>query len=257
AQGCGPLRRPWRRRLAARALNGAAEVTVRDRLSYEMLLELGVDPAAVTITADPVFALAPGAPEPVATAAASPDPAAAGAAASGGAPAGAAASGGPAVAAGRRGGALGPPGGRLIGRSRRPGPWLGGNAAANTGPLGPGAGRPGGCRRRGFRRRAGRPGSLGRPGRFGRPKRRRPGPPRRPAHRVVSAACSRAGRRRRDEPGAGRPGHGPAASPGRVGRLRGAAAAASRRRRSGARRPAPEAGRARCGFKGRRAGGLV
>lgn len=131
AQGIGPLRRSWLRRLAARALNGAAEVTVRDRLSYEMLLELGVDPAAVTITADPVFALAPGVPEPVATAAASPDPAAAGAAASGGAPAGPAASGGPAVSAGRRGDALGPQGGRLIGLCLRPVPGPDGDAATN------------------------------------------------------------------------------------------------------------------------------
>src|SRR5690606_31940136 len=125
AQGIGPLRRPWLRRLAARVLNGAAEVTVRDRLSYEMLLELGVNPAAVTITADPVFALAPGAPEPVATAAASPDPAA------GGAPAGPAASGGPAVSAGRRGDALGPQGGRLIGLCLRPVPGPDGDAATN------------------------------------------------------------------------------------------------------------------------------
>lgn len=59
AQGVGPLRRPWLRRLAAAAVGAASEITVRDRLSCETLRELGVDPARIRVTADPVFGLAP------------------------------------------------------------------------------------------------------------------------------------------------------------------------------------------------------
>lgn len=58
AQGIGPLRRPMLRVLAGRAVRLAAAVTVRDRLSYELLRELGVDPGRMSVKADPVFSLA-------------------------------------------------------------------------------------------------------------------------------------------------------------------------------------------------------
>lgn len=58
AQGIGPLRRPVLQALAGRAVRLAAAVTVRDRLSYELLQQLGVDPGRMSVTADPVFGLA-------------------------------------------------------------------------------------------------------------------------------------------------------------------------------------------------------
>lgn len=60
AQGIGPLRRPALRRLAGRALAGAAAVTVRDRASAAAAQELGVPAERLAVTADPVFGLAPG-----------------------------------------------------------------------------------------------------------------------------------------------------------------------------------------------------
>ncbi|MBO8142322.1 MAG: polysaccharide pyruvyl transferase CsaB [Firmicutes bacterium] len=58
AQGIGPLRQSWSRRLAARALAGAAMVTVRDAASLALARELGVHPSRLHLTADPVFSLA-------------------------------------------------------------------------------------------------------------------------------------------------------------------------------------------------------
>lgn len=63
AQGIGPLRRPLLRRWAGEALRAATAVTVRDRASAATARELGVDPGRVTVTADPVFALAGDGPE--------------------------------------------------------------------------------------------------------------------------------------------------------------------------------------------------
>lgn len=58
AQGVGPIRRPALRVLARRVLNDAVEVTVRDRLSFDLLRGWGVDEAKLSVTADPVFGLA-------------------------------------------------------------------------------------------------------------------------------------------------------------------------------------------------------
>lgn len=60
AQGIGPLRRRPLRALAQRALVAAAEITVRDRQSYETLRKMGVPEDKMTVTADPVFGLALG-----------------------------------------------------------------------------------------------------------------------------------------------------------------------------------------------------
>jgi len=58
AQGLGPLRRRPLQALARWALNAAAEVTLRDRLSYQLARRLGVDDRKLAVTADPVFGLA-------------------------------------------------------------------------------------------------------------------------------------------------------------------------------------------------------
>ena len=156
AQGVGPLRRPWLRRLAAAGPSGgAAEMTVRDRLSCDDSVELGVDPARIPAHRRIRFCFGAGDPGPDGEAAR-----------------------GPAAADCRRGGLTGERAGRPA-RPRRPAVR---QAEAAT-----------------------------------------PGPPWRPARRSCVCGLSRAGRRRRDEPGAGRPGRGTAASPGRVGRLHSAA----------------------------------
>lgn len=58
AQGLGPLRRPFLRRLAARGLQKADIVTVRDEVSAQEAVSFGVAPNKLLLTADPVFALA-------------------------------------------------------------------------------------------------------------------------------------------------------------------------------------------------------
>jgi polysaccharide pyruvyl transferase CsaB len=62
AQGIGPIRRPALRRLTGRILQGVARITVRDGDSAIELQRMGVGAGsgpAVTVTADPVFALRP------------------------------------------------------------------------------------------------------------------------------------------------------------------------------------------------------
>lgn len=59
AQGLGPLRGWWWRRLAATALRGAAAVTLRDEASLGLARDLGVAPERLTLTADPAFLLQP------------------------------------------------------------------------------------------------------------------------------------------------------------------------------------------------------
>lgn len=59
AQGLGPLRGWWARRLAAGALRGATAVTLRDEDSLRLARELGVPEARLSLTADPAFLLEP------------------------------------------------------------------------------------------------------------------------------------------------------------------------------------------------------
>jgi len=59
AQSIGPLRRRVTKWLVRRGLRGVDLITVRDARSREQLAALGFDPAAIHVTADPVFALTP------------------------------------------------------------------------------------------------------------------------------------------------------------------------------------------------------
>lgn len=59
AQGLGPLRGWWARRLAGGALCGATAVTLRDQESLRLARELGVPEERLTLTADPAFLLEP------------------------------------------------------------------------------------------------------------------------------------------------------------------------------------------------------
>jgi polysaccharide pyruvyl transferase CsaB len=66
AQGIGPIRRPALRRLTGRVLSGVERITVRDADSAAELRRLGVGESgrpSIEVTADPVFALSPAAPE--------------------------------------------------------------------------------------------------------------------------------------------------------------------------------------------------
>jgi polysaccharide pyruvyl transferase CsaB len=58
-QGIGPLRRGISRLAVARVLDRVDAVTVRDAQSAELLQQIGVRRPAVTVTADPTFALSP------------------------------------------------------------------------------------------------------------------------------------------------------------------------------------------------------
>lgn len=57
AQGIGPINHHWHRLVTAWVLQRVQFITVRDRPSYEHLLQWGVAPRRVAVTADPVFAL--------------------------------------------------------------------------------------------------------------------------------------------------------------------------------------------------------
>lgn len=59
AQGVGPLETPLIRRIARRTLRGVAGAGVRDPRSREELIDLGLPPDAVRVTADAAFALEP------------------------------------------------------------------------------------------------------------------------------------------------------------------------------------------------------
>jgi len=65
ANGIGPLTRPANVRRAARAVRGAAAVSVRERASGEELVKMGIPSAAIRVSADPVFTLP--APTPAAS----------------------------------------------------------------------------------------------------------------------------------------------------------------------------------------------
>lgn len=60
--GVGPLRSEEARRYTRLAVGRASAVTVRDAASAALLAEIGVDPARVAVTADPVWALDPAPP---------------------------------------------------------------------------------------------------------------------------------------------------------------------------------------------------
>lgn len=59
AQSIGPLHRRVTKWLVRRGLRDVDLITVRDARSREQLAALGFDPAAIHVTADPVFALTP------------------------------------------------------------------------------------------------------------------------------------------------------------------------------------------------------
>ncbi|MHB1455774.1 MAG: polysaccharide pyruvyl transferase CsaB [Armatimonadota bacterium] len=58
-QGIGPLKRWISRRTTADVLNGVDCITVRDRQSAELLIEIGVKKPEITVTADPTLLLKP------------------------------------------------------------------------------------------------------------------------------------------------------------------------------------------------------
>jgi len=57
AQGMGPLRTPFARRLVRLISNRVQHITLRDQPSLELLKEIGVDQPPITITADPALAI--------------------------------------------------------------------------------------------------------------------------------------------------------------------------------------------------------
>jgi len=59
AVGVGPIGTRWGRTLTGRVLNRAHDVLVRDPASREILVQLGVAPAKLTVTADAAFTLLP------------------------------------------------------------------------------------------------------------------------------------------------------------------------------------------------------
>lgn len=59
AQGIGPIRAKWARRLTSFVCNKADLITVRDKESAGELLEMGVDQDKVIVTADSVLSLTP------------------------------------------------------------------------------------------------------------------------------------------------------------------------------------------------------
>ncbi|GEA17930.1 polysaccharide pyruvyl transferase CsaB [Moorella sp. E306M] len=59
AQGLGPLKRTFSRRLAGKVLNSVQLITLRDSESRQLLEELGVRRPPVYVTADPVLGLEP------------------------------------------------------------------------------------------------------------------------------------------------------------------------------------------------------
>jgi polysaccharide pyruvyl transferase CsaB len=65
ATGVGPLGTRRGRRLAKWAYDSASGITVRDRQSHDLLVELGVDPKKIEVTADPAFLLGPSGEEKV------------------------------------------------------------------------------------------------------------------------------------------------------------------------------------------------
>lgn len=59
AQGIGPIRAKWARKLTSFVCNRADLITVRDNESSAELIEMGVNPDKITVTADSVLSLKP------------------------------------------------------------------------------------------------------------------------------------------------------------------------------------------------------
>lgn len=59
ANGIGPVHRPFNRRLVKRVLNRVDVITLREKTSYEDLLEMGVNKPKTLVTADPALTLKP------------------------------------------------------------------------------------------------------------------------------------------------------------------------------------------------------
>jgi polysaccharide pyruvyl transferase CsaB len=55
AQGIGPVKRNWARKLLARIINGVDLVSVRDQASKDDLISMGVSKPSIYVTADPVL----------------------------------------------------------------------------------------------------------------------------------------------------------------------------------------------------------
>lgn len=64
AQGIGPVRSAAGRRLVGLTARRARMITVRDQASKDDLAGMGVSPAAITVTADPVLGLSPASVDP-------------------------------------------------------------------------------------------------------------------------------------------------------------------------------------------------
>ncbi|MSQ14923.1 MAG: methyltransferase domain-containing protein [Dehalococcoidia bacterium] len=63
AQGVGPITDPVSRTLAGIVVGSLDAITVRDRYSYDQLKDLGINEAAIQVTADPAIALKPASAE--------------------------------------------------------------------------------------------------------------------------------------------------------------------------------------------------
>ena len=59
SQGIGPINSKFNRKLTARVLGKVDGIVVRDDSSKELLVEIGIDPASITVTADPVLRVKP------------------------------------------------------------------------------------------------------------------------------------------------------------------------------------------------------
>lgn len=62
ANGIGPVRRKWNRKLVVRVLQKTTAITLRDEESLRELQSMGLDRPDILVTADPVFSLRPGEP---------------------------------------------------------------------------------------------------------------------------------------------------------------------------------------------------
>lgn len=60
SQGIGPIRKPFNRFVTRHILSRVDAITVREPNSRDDLARIGLDPARIVITADPVISLAPG-----------------------------------------------------------------------------------------------------------------------------------------------------------------------------------------------------